>query len=130
MIRVGVQLGLFFLLADSLSAAGLTAGNGISYLASAIISLAVLRRRIGYLGLRSVAISLAKVLLAAAAAAALGLLVVHLLPGGGTPDKLAAIMQLVVGATVILLTYVGAAALLRVPEVGQVIGMVRRRIGR
>jgi putative peptidoglycan lipid II flippase len=68
-IRVGAQIGLFFLLSDSLKAAGLTAANGISYLASAIISLVILRRRLGRLGLRTVAIALAKVLLAAAVAA-------------------------------------------------------------
>jgi putative peptidoglycan lipid II flippase len=129
-VRVGVQLGLFYLLTDSLAAAGLTAGNGISYLVSAVISLIVLRRRIGRLGLGTVAVSLAKVLVAAAVAAGLGLLVVHLLPGDGTPGKLEAILQLAVGGAVIVLTYLGVALLLRVREVGQAIGMVRRKIGR
>jgi putative peptidoglycan lipid II flippase len=129
-IRVGTQLGLFFLLADNLKAAGLTAGNGVSYLASAIISLTVLRRRIGRLGLSTVAVGLAKVLAAAAVAAGVGILVLHLLPGGGTPGKAEAILQLVVGAFVVLTTYLGVAALLRVREIGQVIGMVRRKIGR
>jgi putative peptidoglycan lipid II flippase len=129
-IRVGTQLGLFFLLADNLKAAGLTAGNGVSYLASAIISLTVLRRRIGRLGLSTVAVGLAKVLAAAAVAAGVGILVLHLLPGGGTPGKAEAILQLVVGAFVVLTTYLGVAALLRVQEIGQVIGMVRRKIGR
>ena len=130
LLRVGVQLALFHLLADSLTAAGLTAGNGISYLASAVISLIVLRRRIGRLGLRTVVGGLAKVVMAAAVAAAAGVLTVHLLPGDATPDKLEAVLQLVVGAAVIVVTYLSVAALLRVREIGQVIGMVRRRIGR
>jgi putative peptidoglycan lipid II flippase len=129
-IRIGVQLLLVWLLIDGLTAAGLTAGMGVSFVASATISLVVLRKRIGRLGLRSVAAGLAKVLVAAAVSAGLGLLTVHLLPGGGTPDRWEAILQLVVGGAVIVLAYVGAAAALRVREIGQVIGMVRRKIGR
>jgi putative peptidoglycan lipid II flippase len=129
-IRIGVQLLLVWLLIDRLTAAGLIAGMGVSFVASATISLVVLRKKIGRLGLRSVAAGLAKVLLAAAVAAGLGLLTVRLLPGGATPDRWEAILQLVVGSAVIVLTYLGTAAALRVREIGQVIGMVRRKIGR
>lgn len=129
-IRIGVQLALVHLLADSLTAAGLTAGNGVSYLASAGISLIVLRKRLGRLGLAAVAMSLGRVLVAAAVAAAVGVLVVRLLPGGNTPDKLEAILQLLVAGTAIMVSYLGVAALLRVREIAQVIGMVRRKIGR
>ena len=129
-IRIGVQLTLVHLLTDDLTAAGLTAGNGVSYLASAIISLVVLRGRVGRLGLGSVGAMLGKVLVAAACAAAAGFGVVRLLPGGGTPDLPQAILQLAVGGAVILIVYLGVAALLRVREISQVIGMVRRKIGR
>lgn len=129
-IRIGVQLALVHLLADSLTAAGLTAGNGVSYLASAGISLIVLRKRLGRLGLAAVAMSLGRVLVAAAVAAAVGVLVVRLLPGGNTPDKLEAILQLLVAGAAIMVSYLGVAALLRVREIAQVIGMVRRKIGR
>jgi putative peptidoglycan lipid II flippase len=129
-VRIAAQLTLFYLLADSLTAAGLTAGNAISYVVSAAISLVVLRRQIGRLGLRPVAISLAKVLAAAGVAAVVGVLVVKLLPGGALPGKVQAFVQVIVGGIVIMATYLGAAALLRVQEIGQVIGMVRRKIGR
>ena len=129
-IRIGVQLALVVVLASSLTAAGLTAGNAVSYLASAVISMIVLRRRIGRLGLRAVWMSVAKVLIAAVVAAGVGVLVVSLLPGGGTPGKLDALLQLVVGGAVIVVTYLGAAIALRVREVNQVIGTVRRKIGR
>ncbi|HET6532914.1 MAG TPA: murein biosynthesis integral membrane protein MurJ [Actinoplanes sp.] len=129
-VRVAAYLVLFAVLADSLAAAGMTAGNALSYTLSALISLAVLRRRIGRLNLATVAVALAKVLLAAAAAAAAALLVVRLLPGGAEPDRPAALLQVVVGGAVILLTYLGTAALLRVAEVRQVVGMVRRKLGR
>nr|WP_221380587.1 murein biosynthesis integral membrane protein MurJ [Actinoplanes polyasparticus] len=132
---VAVRIGAYFVLAEvlkaSLSAAGMTAANAISYAVSALISLAVLRRRIGRLNLGSVAVALFKVVIAAAVAAGLGLLVVHLLPGAGAPSgRGEAILQLIAGGAVILVAYLGAALVLRVSEVSQVIGMVRRKLGR
>jgi len=129
-IRIAAYLVLFAILSGSLAAAGMTAGNALSYVASALISLAVLRRRIGRLNLASVATALVKVLLAAGVAAAAGVLVIRLLPGGAEPDRPAALLQLVVGGAVILLAYLVAATLLRVREVSQVVGMVRRKLGR
>jgi putative peptidoglycan lipid II flippase len=132
---VAVRIGAYFLLAAvldrSLSAAGMTAGNALSYLVSALISLAVLRRRIGRLNLGSVAVALVKVLVAAAVAAGAGLLVVRLMPGAGEPDgRGEAVLQLLAGGSVIVVVYLGVAALLRVREVSQVMGMVRRKVGR
>jgi putative peptidoglycan lipid II flippase len=129
-IRIAAYLVLFAVLSESLVAAGMTAANAVSYAVSALISLAVLRRRIGRLNLASVAVALLKVLVAAAVAAGLGLLVVRLLPGGAEPDRLQALLQLAVGGLVIMLVYLGTAAALRVREVSQVVGTVRRRLGR
>jgi putative peptidoglycan lipid II flippase len=131
---VGLRIAGYFVLAgllsESLTAAGMTGANAVSYLLSALISLAVLRRRIGRLNLGSVALALMKVVSAAAVAGALGFLVVRLLPGGGEPDRLEALLQLAAGGIVILIAYLGTAALVRVREVGQVAGMVRRKLGR
>jgi putative peptidoglycan lipid II flippase len=130
-IRIAAYIVLAAVLDATFSAAGMTAGNAISYVASALISLAVLRRKIGRLNLGSVGVSLIKVLVAAAIAAALGLLVVHFLPGAGSPSgRGEALIQIFVGGAVILLAYLGAALALRVSEVTQVIGMVRRKLGR
>ncbi|NMO54409.1 murein biosynthesis integral membrane protein MurJ [Actinoplanes sp. TBRC 11911] len=130
-VRIGAYVVLAAVLSKSLSAAGMTAGNAISYVVSAAISLAVLRRRIGRLNLGSVAGALARVLIAAAIAAVLGLVVVHMLPGAGAPSgRGQAFVQLVVGGAIILVAYLGAAFALRVQEVSQVVGMVRRKIGR
>jgi putative peptidoglycan lipid II flippase len=129
-LRITAYVVLFAVLSESLAAAGMTAGNAISYVASALISLAVLRRRIGRLNLASVATALAKVLLAAGVAAAAGVLVLQLLPGGAEPGRPAALLQVLVGGAVILLAYLVTAALLRVHEVSQVVGMVRRKLGR
>jgi putative peptidoglycan lipid II flippase len=129
-LRIAAYVVLFAVLSESLAAAGMTAGNAISYVASALISLAVLRRRIGRLNLASVATALAKVLLAAGVAAAAGLLVLQVLPGGAEPGRPAALLQLLVGGAVIVFAYLGTAGLLRVHEVSQVAGMVRRKLGR
>ena len=129
-IRIGAYVLLFAVLSDSRVAAGMTAANAISYVTSALISLFVLRLRIGRLNLGAVARALVKVLVAAVVAAGLGLLVVHLLPGGGKPDRIEAILQVVVGGTVIFVAYLGMAVVLRVQEANQVIGMVRRKLGR
>jgi putative peptidoglycan lipid II flippase len=130
-VRVGAYFALAAILDKSLYAAGMTAGNAISYLVSALISLAVLRRRIGRLNLGSVAAALVKVLVAATIAAALGLLVVRMLPGAGAPaGRGEALLQLLAGGAVILLVYLAAATLLRVREVSQVVGLVRRKLGR
>jgi putative peptidoglycan lipid II flippase len=130
-VRIGAYLVFAAVLDKSLSAAGMTAGNAVSYLVSALISLAVLRRRIGRLNLGSVAAALFRVLVAAAIAAALGVLVVHFLPGAGAPSgRGEAFLQLLAGGAVILIVYLAAATLLRVREVSQVVGMVRRKLGR
>ena len=129
-IRIAAYLVLFAVLTRSFAAAGMTAANALSYAVSALISLAVLRRRIGRLNLASVAGALLKVLVAAAVAAGVGLLVVRLLPGGAEPGRLAALLQLTVGGAVIMVVYLGTAAVLRVREVSQVVGTVRRKLGR
>ncbi|GIF08845.1 murein biosynthesis integral membrane protein MurJ [Actinoplanes siamensis] len=130
-VRIGAYLVFAAMLSKSLLAAGMTAGNAVSYLVSALISLAVLRRKVGRLNLGSVAAGLIRVALAAAVAAGLGYLVVHLLPGAAEPDgRIEALIQLVVGGAVILVAYLAAATVLRVQEISQVVGMVRRKIGR
>jgi putative peptidoglycan lipid II flippase len=54
-----------------------------------------------------------------------------MLPGAGAPNgRGQAFIQLVVGGSIILVAYLGAAFALRVQEVSQVVGMVRRKIGR
>ncbi|MEV4512394.1 murein biosynthesis integral membrane protein MurJ [Dactylosporangium sp. NPDC049525] len=132
---VAVRIGAYFVLAAvldrSLSAVGMTAGNALSYLVSAVISLSVLRRRIGRLNLGAVAVALGKVLAASAVAAVLGLLVVRMLPGAGSPDgRGEALLQLLVGGMTVLVAYFGTAAVLRVQEVHQVVGVVRRKLRR
>jgi len=129
-VRVLVQITLFVALSATFTASGLMLGNALSYLAAAVISVWLLRGRIGRIGFGAIMITTGKVLVAAVGAALLGLLVVNLLPGGPTPDRFSAIVQLVVGGATIGLTYLGLALVLRIREIDDVVAMVRRRLGR
>ncbi|MFF0722514.1 murein biosynthesis integral membrane protein MurJ [Micromonospora sp. NPDC003816] len=129
-LRIGVQIALFLIFSASFAGAGMMIGNTVSYLAAAIISAWLLRPRVGRIGLGAILRTLGRVAVAAVGAAVAGLLVVALLPGGDTPTRLEAVVQLVVGGAVIGGTYLGLATVLRISEITEVLGMVRRRLGR
>ena len=129
-LRALVQIGLFAAFSASFAASGMMIGNTISYLAAAIASAWLLRPKVGRIGLGAILRTLGRVALAALGAALVGLLVVALLPGGDTPTRLEAIVQLVVGGAVIGGTYLGLAMALRIAEITEVVGLVRRRLGR
>jgi putative peptidoglycan lipid II flippase len=127
-LRVGVQLGLFAILTASTVAAGLMAGNAISYAAAAVIFAVLLRRRIGPLGAGRILMTFGKVIVASLGAAGVGLLVLLVLPGDDSTDRVTAIVQLVLGGAAIGLTYLGLAMLLRIREISDVVALVRRRL--
>ncbi|MDG4763064.1 murein biosynthesis integral membrane protein MurJ [Solwaraspora sp. WMMD406] len=129
-LRVLVQVGLFVALSVQFAAAGLMIGNAVSYLAAAIVSAWLVRRRVGRIGFGAIARTFGKVAVAAAGSALVGWLVLLLLPGGDTPGRLMAIGQLIVGGAAVGLTYLGLAVALRIREINDVLGMVRRKIRR
>ncbi|WP_326549438.1 murein biosynthesis integral membrane protein MurJ [Micromonospora sp. NBC_01813] len=130
-LRVLVQVGLYLAFSATFAAAGMMLGNAISYLAAAVVSAILLRPRIGPLGLGVIMRTLGRVAVAAIGAALVGLLVVKLLPGD--PAQLswpAAALQLVIGGAVIGASYLGLAMLLKIAEITELVGMVRRRFAR
>ncbi|SCL60511.1 putative peptidoglycan lipid II flippase [Micromonospora citrea] len=129
-LRIGVQVVLFVAFSASFAGAGMMIGNTVSYVAAAIASAWLLRPRVGRIGLGGIMRTLGRVVVAALGAAVAGLIVVKLLPGDDTPTRLEAIVQLVVGGAVIGGTYLGLAMALRIGEITEVVGMVRRRLGR
>ncbi|MFY1653454.1 murein biosynthesis integral membrane protein MurJ [Solwaraspora sp. WMMB762] len=129
-LRILVQIGLFVALSVQFAAPGLMIGNGVSYLAAAVLSAWLLRRRVGRIGFGGIMVTFGKVALAAGGAALAGWLVVTLLPGGDTPSQPLAILQLVVGGAAVGLVYLGLAVVLRIREIVDVLAMVRRRLGR
>ncbi|MFG1778865.1 murein biosynthesis integral membrane protein MurJ [Micromonospora sp. NPDC049048] len=129
-LRIGVQIVLFAVFSASFAGAGMMIGNAVSYLAAAIASAWLLRPRVGRIGLGEIMRTSARVAVAALGAAVVGLIVVKLLPGDDTPSRLEAVGQLVIGGAVIGGTYLGLAMVLRIGEITEVVGMVRRRLGR
>ncbi|ROO51165.1 putative peptidoglycan lipid II flippase [Micromonospora sp. Llam0] len=130
-LRVLIQVGLYLAFSATFAAAGMMLGNAISYLAAAVVSAVLLRPRVGPLGLGEIMRTVGRVAVAALGAALVGLLVVKLLPGD--PAKLswsAAAVQLVIGGVVIGASYIGLAIALKITEITEVLGMVRRRLTR
>ena len=132
LVRVGVDLLVFLLLPATVVAAGLTFGNAISFVVAAVITAALLRRRLGPLGLRQLIGTFVRIAAAAVAAAAAGLAVWFVLRAAThhSPGKLANMLLLVVGAGVIGGVYFAVAHALRIREVSDVVAMVRRKLGR
>jgi putative peptidoglycan lipid II flippase len=109
---------------------GIAAAQGISWTIGCVVSIVLLRRRLGRLGGREIVGLLGK-----AGACSLAALIVaellHVFLGSHAQSSflmsaLVLILQGVLGGGAFLLF----ATVLRVPEVNQVIGMLRRRLGR
>jgi putative peptidoglycan lipid II flippase len=106
---------------------GIVAGTGIGTTAAVVAQAAILRREFGGLELRRLLATGAKITLAAAALAGVSYGVWDVLDGALGRGLLGQIVSL--GAALALggLVYVGAANLLRIAELEQVMRLVRRR---
>ncbi len=105
-------------------------GNAVSFVVATVVSYALLRRRIGPLGLRQVGSTLGRLVLAGAIAAVPAWLVAHLLAGQLGSGRVASLTELAAGGAVLAVTYFVLAFVLRVREVSDVVGLVRRKLGR
>jgi putative peptidoglycan lipid II flippase len=129
-LRLAVQIGLFVVFSPEFAAAGAMIGNAVSYVAAAGLSAWPLRARVGRLGMRGISTTVLKVVAASLGAGLAGFVIVRLLPGGSEPSRWEAMLQLAAGGLVIGITYLALATLLRIREIDEVIGLVRRRLGR
>ncbi|WP_422772502.1 murein biosynthesis integral membrane protein MurJ [Plantactinospora sp. WMMC1484] len=130
LLRILVQVLVFVAFSTSVLASGMMLGNAVSYVAAAVISAWLLRPRIGRIGLGAVVNTFGRVLVAALGAALVGLLVVVLLPGEALENRWLGFLEVAIGGTAIGATYLGLALLLRIREITDVVGLVRRRLGR
>jgi putative peptidoglycan lipid II flippase len=105
-------------------------GNAISFAVAAVVSYALLRRRIGALGLRRVGSMLTRLIVAAAVAGLVAFGVARVLTAVLGRSHLGSLVELAGGGVVLTVVYFALAYLLRVREVNEVVGMVRRRLGR
>jgi len=129
-VRIGIDLLLYVTLDAALVAAGLMFGNAVSFVVAAALGYVYLRQRIGRLGMRRVFVTLTRLGLAgliAAVPTTAVLVAMSVLWGDG---KGASLIQLLLCGPILVGAYLGAATWLRVPEVKELIGMVRARVGR
>jgi putative peptidoglycan lipid II flippase len=129
-LRVGADLVLYVLLPAYWVDAGLMAGNTISFMLATVLGYALLRRRIGRLGLAQIGSTLGRLAAATVIGGLASWLVLVGLTAATGAGKIASIVQLVTAGLVLVLVYVAAAFVLRVREVRELTGMVRGRLGR
>jgi putative peptidoglycan lipid II flippase len=129
-VKVLFDLVVLWLSPTAYVVALLLLGNAVSFVVAAGVSYGLLRRRIGSLGLRRVVSALLRMVGAAAAAGLVAWLVSRLLIAALGQGKVASLAELASAGAVLLVCYFGAAYLLKVREVSEVVGMVRRRLGR
>jgi putative peptidoglycan lipid II flippase len=129
-LRIGVDVAIYLALPATAVAAGLMGGSAISFVAGALLSFLLLRRRFGRLGMGRVVRTLFTLALAAAIAAVPTWLLQVWLEREFGYGKVASATQLVVCGVVLIGGYVGATFVLRVPEVRDLSRMVRGRLGR
>jgi putative peptidoglycan lipid II flippase len=128
--NVVANLLLFWLLPEPWKVPGLALGSSIAYSVGSVLLLSRLAPRIGGLELRPILRVLARMLLASlimGVATALVAGLVDAIAGDGT---LGSLLTVAAGVAVGLATYLLAARLLRIGELGLVLNLVRRRAGR
>jgi putative peptidoglycan lipid II flippase len=129
-LRVTADVIFWLILPAIWVAAGLMGGNAISYVGSLLLGYWLLRRRMGLLGMSRVAVTLARLGAAGLAAAVVTWPIVYLLNRLLGDGKLGSAIQLVIGGVILLAVYLAGTLALRVPEVRELGGMVRGRLGR
>ncbi len=128
--RIAVDVLLYLALPVAWVAAGLMAGNAVSFVLAAAIGYLLLRRRIGRLGLAQVLATVGRLALAAAIAAVPAGLVVILGVRAWGDGKVPSVVELGLGAIVLVVCYLLAALALRVREVRELGAVVRGRLSR
>jgi putative peptidoglycan lipid II flippase len=129
-VRIGVQVLLAMLLPAAFVAAGLMAGNAVSFVLAAVVSGLLLRRRVGAIGLRRILDTFGRAAIAGLGAFVVGWAVVWLLGRWLGGDRLSAMVQLAVGGASIVVVYGGLAIALRMPEARELTNRLLRRFRR
>ncbi len=106
---------------------GIVAGTGIGTTVAMAAQVVILRRELGGLELNRLLTAFVRILIASAALAGVSYLIWDLLDAELGSDLLGQIISLGVGLTVGGAAYLLAARLLRMPEIEQIMRLVRRR---
>lgn len=128
-LQVGLSFTLFLLIEDPrLKVAGLAVAHALSYVAVSIVGLAVLRRKIGSLGVRAYLSTLARATAAALAVGISARLVMNLTPRLLNTQSLGGqVLQMLLALGMGLLIYVSVAKLLHLEELTWITRMMPGR---
>lgn len=132
-IRIGGYLLAFAFLPAQWVVVGLFAANGVSYLVSLLLSMGLLRKRIGLLGMRKTMSGLVRTTTAAAVAGGVaygGWLLWPDLPADGGMAKVGQFAASIVLGIVLLGVYFAACLVLRVTETASLQATVRAKLRR
>lgn len=110
--------------------AGIMATLGLSYVVSTTLSTIFLRRRVGLLGMRAVASTWARQLVAGAVALAAAWGALAFLPGVAEAGKGVMLAELAGVGALIVVVYLGVAYALRIKEITEVTSILRAKFGR
>ena len=128
-IRIGIDLALYAVLPSVWVAAGLMAGNAVSFLVGLFLYAALLRRRLGRLPLRPVLDTGWRLAVAGLAAAAVTLLALLAMQAATGTGKAASIAQTVVCGALLVATYLAVAYALGTPDLRRIVPAVWARLG-
>lgn len=128
--NVVANLVLFSTLPEAWKVPGLALGTSIAYTVGSVLLLSRLIPRIGGLDLRPILRVLGRMLLASLIMGVVTALVAGLVAGAAGDRTVGSLFTVTAGVTAGVATYLVAARLLRIGEVGLVLDMVRRRAGR
>jgi putative peptidoglycan lipid II flippase len=129
-VRVAGALGVAAFVPTQYMLHGLMAVNAVSYLVAMVYGGILLRRRLGSVRGRSTMTTITRVAVASVPALVAAWAVTRGVGAVAGTGHLGGIVGLVVGLVAGAAVYVGAALLLRVREVHDLVGMVQRRLGR
>ncbi|WP_162145903.1 murein biosynthesis integral membrane protein MurJ [Glycomyces tenuis] len=127
--RIGGYLLAFALLPAQWVVVGLLVSNGVSYLVSLLLSMGLLRKRLGLLGMRKVAFGLLRTTTAAALAGVAAWLGWLAWPDV-TGSKLGQLAAAAVLGTALIAVYIAACLVLRVTEMSSLKTTVRAKLRR
>ncbi|GAA3449254.1 murein biosynthesis integral membrane protein MurJ [Dactylosporangium matsuzakiense] len=129
-VRLLLDVTFYFVLPVAVVTTSLMVGTALSYVATLIVGYVLLRKRLGRLGLRRLLDTLIRLAAAAVVGGLLALGVTWLIGLIIDPGWLLGVVQLIFGSAVLVAVYAVGAIFLKVPEVSQFAGMIRRRLGR
>ena len=129
-LNVGLALLAYAVLPLSQKMIGVACAYAVTYAAGLALSTAVLRRRTGGLDGARVVRTYVRLLVAGVVAGGSAWTASHLVSRPMAEGAAASLAGLATGGLVLLVTYLGAARLLRVEELTDLVDTVRRRVGR